>query len=435
MEKALLVRMLMGPDTSFGPYTWTTCERIWREGRFLRLEELIPNPRAKNIFAMIRRYGTVSKAELVQESGMTVSTLTRALDELCTRRLIEEVGYGESTGGRRPVLYRINPDYGRILGLDISRTAVKLLLCDMQLNPLADRTWAMDETMTPLKLVRTVTDAVDQIKRSPEATGHPILGMGIGAVGPLDRVRGVIEKPRYFPAQGWENVNICELFEEKLGLPVLLDNGVNNALLGEYWAHGADEHNHQLYVHVGVGLRSAMMSDRKLVYGAVDMEGALGQMVIETDGRPAREPGGNYGALESYATTDALERQARAALKLGRQSIMTEMCEDLEQLRFRTIVQALNKGDELARELILQAASYFGTGLANLLNILHPEKVILGGPLIVSNDLFFTTATEIAKQKTYYYPKYQVEFTKSKLGSDAVCIGSAVLVLDRMGNT
>jgi predicted NBD/HSP70 family sugar kinase len=83
----------------------------------------------------------------------------------------------------------------------------------------------------------------------------------------------------------------------------------------------------------------------------------------------------------------------------------------------------------------MQAASYFGTGLANLLNILHPERVILGGPLIVSNDLFFECAIEVARKKTYYYPKYQVKFTKSRLGADAVCIGAAVQVLNRMENT
>lgn len=401
----------------------------------MRLEERIPNPKAKQIFAAIRRHGTVSKAELIKESGMTVSTLSRVLDDLIARGLIEEVGYGASTGGRRPILYRINPDYGRIFGLDISRTAVRLLLCDMLLNTVSSRTWPMDEAMTPDKLVREVSAAVLKMIRMHQLEKEQVLGMGIGAVGPLDRVHGRIEKPQYFPAPGWENVSIGQMFHERLDLPILLDNGANYALLGEYWAHGKDEYSHQLYIHVGVGLRSAMMSDRKLVYGAVDMEGALGQMVIEVDGRPAREPGGNYGALESYATTYALEKEARMALKLGRESVMNKLCPDPDQLKFHMIILALEQGDSLAKELIMQAASYFGTGLANLLNILHPERVILGGPLIVSNDLFFECAIEVARKKTYYYPKYQVKFTKSRLGADAVCIGAAVQVLNRMENT
>lgn len=407
---------------------------LWQvEGSNMLLQNLIPNPKAKTVFERIRWHGTVSKAKLAEETGMTVSTLTRVLDELNGAGLVQEVGFGQSTGGRRPILYRIHLDYAYVFGLEISRTAARLLLCDMELNRVDSRDWKMDESMTPSALIEEVSVAVRSLLEGDGRSARRILGMGIGAVGPLDRERGVIENPRYFPAPGWENVPICEELSERLGgIPVLLDNGVNNALLGEYWAGGVHDYEHQLYVHVGVGLRSAMMSGRNVVYGAVDMEGAVGQMVIQYDGLPHREPDGNYGALESYVSLYALEREARSRLKLGRQSVMREWVRDFDEIRFSHLVRAVKEEDPLAKEIFLQAAGYFGTGLANLLNILHPEKVILGGPLIASNDLFFAAATEVALKKTYYYPKYQVEFSRGRLGEVAVATGSAALLLNRL---
>jgi predicted NBD/HSP70 family sugar kinase len=80
-------------------------------------------------------------------------------------------------------------------------------------------------------------------------------------------------------------------------------------------------------------------------------------------------------------------------------------------------------------EIVTEAATYFGIGLANLLNILHPEKVILGGPLLAGSELFFQVATQVAIRKTYYYPSYQVVFSKGNLGEEALAIGAAVMVM------
>jgi predicted NBD/HSP70 family sugar kinase len=168
----------------------------------------------------------------------------------------------------------------------------------------------------------------------------------------------------------------------------------------------------------------------KLVYGAVDMEGAIGQMIVQTDG-PRLSQGGNYGALEAYASIHALERQAAGQLKLGRDSVLTGLCEP-DKVQYTQLLQALERRDPLVVELFTQAASYFGVGLANLLNVLHPEKVVLGGPLIASDPLFFQTCTRIAVQNAYYYPTYQVLFSRGALGDEALVTGAAVMVAQAM---
>lgn len=398
----------------------------------MTLTERMTSPKAKQIYSLIRRQGTVSKLDLLQQSGLTVSTLTRILDELVAQKLILEVGFGESTGGRRPILYETNGYYGYVFGLDISRFYSRIVLCDMHLNKLDSRSWSMTPNMTPQVAIELFVRAVADLMSRHGINQADVLGIGIGAVGPVDRQRGVIVEPLYFPAPGWENVEICRILEEQLGFPATLDNGANAAILGEYWADSGQQNAHLLYVHAGVGLRSAMMSGGQLVYGAFDMEGSVGQMIIQTDGLPHREKQGNYGCLESYASIYALEQKAQSRLKQGRTSRLLELAGDAEQVGFPHLVQALQENDSLTVELFTQTAAYLGIGLANLLNVLHPEKVVLGGPLVSSHELVFRVATEVALKNAYYYPAYQVQFTTGKLGEDALAAGAAALVINRM---
>jgi predicted NBD/HSP70 family sugar kinase len=394
-----------------------------------RITERIPNRKAKDIYELIRRQGTVSKVDLLDDSGMTVSTLTRLLEELTQQGVILESGFGASTGGRRPILYQINSAYAYVFGLEISRTLSKLVLTDLELNKLDDRSWTMTVDMTPDVLIALIVDEIEQMMLRHSLSMDKVLGLGIGAVGPVERMSGVILEPLYFPAPGWRHVDICDQLASKLGIPVLLDNGANTAIVAESWASRTQSYKHLLYIHAGIGIRSSMFSEGKVIYGAVDMEGSVGQMIIQTDGIPHRNEAGNYGALESYASIYAIEEAARSRLKQGRATILRELVDHPDRLTFTHILAALKKNDPLVVEIVKEAATYFGIGLANLLNILHPEKVILGGPLLSGAELFFQVATQVAVRKTYYFPTYQVVFSKGSLGEEALAMGAAVMVM------
>ncbi|PUA35711.1 sugar kinase [Paenibacillus elgii] len=395
------------------------------------IQQRIAGRKHKEIFEQIRKQGTVSKIDLLEKSGLTGSTLTRTLEELTAQGVIAEAGFGESTGGRRPILYTVNSDYAYVFGLDISRMYSKLILFDLQLNKLDSKRWVMTEDVTPEVLLEEIVAECRAMLERRSLSGDKVLGMGIGAVGPLDRASGMLLEPLHFAASGWKNVSVTGFLESRLGFTVLLDNGANTALIGESWSDRERDYRHLLYVHVGVGLRSAMMTNGQVVYGAVDMEGSIGQMIIQTDG-PRLWNHGNFGALESYASIHALEQQAQARLKQGRDSLLLRLEPDPEKIGFAHLQQALQAGDPLTVELFTQAATYFGIGLSNLLNILHPEKVILGGALIGGHAGFFHTATRVAIQRTYYYPKYQVVFSQGTLGEEALATGAALLVVNKL---
>ncbi|MFD2671307.1 ROK family protein [Marinicrinis sediminis] len=398
----------------------------------IRIEERIANKKAKEIYEILRKQHIVSKQQLLEQSTLTVSTLTRVLEDLHSSGWIEEVGFGDSTGGRRPILYQRTAKQCYAFGLDISRIHTKLVLCDLHYTKYDTQTWAVTTDTSPDILIREVVGRIKVMMEKHQLSHDQILGLGIGGVGPVDRHQGIMMNPIYFPAEGWEHVAITEALEEQLAFPVLLDNGANTALLAEYWCDRESRLDHMLYVHVGTGLRSSVISEGKIVYGAVDMEGAVGQMIIQTDGPPPRDPKGNYGCLDSYVSVYAIEQQARARLKQGRTSVLSQWVKRPEQVQFAHLLQALQKNDEMTKEIFVQAAVYLGIGLANLIHILHPERIILGGPLGNSSTLFFETAVESAKRHCYDHPDYQVDFTRGLLGEEALATGAAILVMNRL---
>nr|WP_245368536.1 ROK family protein [Paenibacillus silagei] len=395
------------------------------------IHEVIANPKAREIYFTVRKHGTVSKQTLLDESGLTISTLTRILDELLSQELLVEVGFGESTGGRRPTLYETNPSYAYLLGLEISRTHAKLVLTDFHLRLLGEHTWSMDAGLTPELLMESLHRQGLQMLDAASVQLSRVAGLGIGAVGPLDRTAGVILNPARFPAEGWSQVHIKEQLEQRLGVPVYLDNGANTALLGEYWAGSNRMHQHLLYLHAGIGLRSAIMNDGRLLYGMTDTEGAVGQMIIDLPGVPPQIPGGNAGAWESYVSVRTLEGQAREAWRLDSSTSLRALAEHAEALEFVHLLEALRERDPVMVRLFDEMAVACGIGLANLINILHPEEVILGGPLFLAAD-FYETATRIALERTYYRGQYNVRFTRSSLGERAVATGACALVLHQL---
>jgi len=379
----------------------------------------------KLIFDYIAAKETVSKSELLQTFALTSSSLTRLLEEMLAERIIEASGFGSSTGGRKPILYRVNAGFRYMIGLEISRISSSVALYDLQMNLLAHTRWKMDAQMTPAVLLERAAHWIEEALLQHRIDPSLVIGIGIGAVGPLDQSNGIILTPLHFPAEGWQHVSICEWIKRRLGIPALLDNGANTALIGEHDALRGEQMKHMLYVHAGVGLRSAMMADGQIVRGAFDLEGSFGQMIIQTDG-PRLQEDGNYGALEAFASIQALEKQVRTQVKMGRDTLLHTY--EPETIHFDLLTYAMAAGDRLVREHFMQAATYLGIGVANLINVLHPERVILGGPLIHADSAIYDTIMHVAKKNIYYAPAYQPTFSPGVLGEDAVAAGAAVMV-------
>ncbi len=229
----------------------------------------------------------------------------------------------------------------------------------------------------------------DTLAGDPEGQ---VLGVGIGAPGPLDRAAGVV---LLTPNLGWVDMPLRDRVGGPLGLDAALDNDANCAVLGEWWRGAAQGTRHAIGVTLGTGVGGGIIVDGRLYHGASDVAGEVGHITIDANGR--RCACGNEGCLEAYASGPAIARRAVEALRAGAESTLTAL--DPAAITAQQVYQAAAEGDPTARDVVRDTARYLGAGVANLLNIFNPEVVVVcGGVTLAGDGLFGPLRQEVARR-------------------------------------
>lgn len=395
-------------------------------------ELLINNPNkiqqnAKEVYGFIRAQEPVSRAELEIITGYKPTTLVRTLSYLMEARLIHGSDVGESTGGRKPALYRINPAAGYIVGVDISRTYCKVALMDLECKVLRSSTFGMYAENTQTATLGRVCSLIGELSSGVDR--RSILGIGVGTVGPLKRETGIIRSPGRFPTSDWENGYIKKELERVTGLLTLVENGASAAAFGEYKKGSAKNYNSIAYIISGAGLRLGTISNGKIARNNIINENGIGHVVVDIFGETCSC--GNKGCLEAYTAIPAIMKSFINELKQGKYSIALEKVDfDLKAINIDVFCEAVKKGDKLALEVVEKATAYFAVGLSNLINILNPELIILGGPLIKKCELFYKMTTSIVEERIRGTLPYVPNFSMGELEEEAVVVGCGNIILD-----
>ncbi|MET3293190.1 UNVERIFIED_CONTAM: putative NBD/HSP70 family sugar kinase [Brevibacillus sp. OAP136] len=382
----------------------------------------------KYLYRLIHKHGPVSKSALIELAGMKPSTCARLIEELLAQGLIMESGLGESSGGRKPLMYAIRPDVSYVIGVDVSRLHIRLLLMDLSLAVVGEAKLPLDQDSTPDVAIAFIEEQIERLLAQHQLDVSRVLGIGVGAVGPLDREQGVMTGPLQFPGPNWRDVPIAARLRERFSMPVLLDNGANTAVLGEYWSGLWKEVDSVVYNLTGIGIRCGVLANGQVVRGPVDMEGTYGHMVVDIHGRKCSC--GQFGCLEAYSTLPAIRDEVIRHLKRGKPSLIAARVADDEEIELADIAWAVANRDSLCCEVVKDAAYHYGIGLSNMMYLIHPEVIILGGALVTEMDLFYEVATQTALQRASIVPGYQVRFSRGTLGEHAVAVGAGCMVMN-----
>jgi len=228
-----------------------------------------------------------------------------------------------------------------------------------------------------------------------EIPGAEILGVGVGAPGPLDTKRGIV---LLTPNLGWVNLPLRQIIHDRLGLPATLDNDANCAVLGEWWVGAARGARHAIGITIGTGIGGGLILDGKLYHGASDVAGEIGHTTIDTEGRRCKC--GNYGCLEAYASGPNIALRAVEEIEAGAVSRLPSLVGgDLSKVTAQTVYQAAQDGDDLALEVVNDTARFLGVGIGNLLNVFNPEAVVVcGGVTLAGDHLFVPLRREVARR-------------------------------------
>lgn len=270
------------------------------------------------------------------------------------------------------------------------------------------------------RIARCVIEAVDEC----DLTLKQVKGVGIGAPGAVDPETGRVI---FAPNLGWEDVALEKELKKQLDVPVFLENDCNVCTLGVYEEELKSKPRHVIGIFLGTGIGGGLILHGELFSGFNHTAGELGHMVIDVNGPKCAC--GNKGCFEVFAGRGALFRKIQAAVKDGQKTLLTDMLgPDLKDLRSGDLRKAMRRGDKFVEKIVEEAAEYTGIAVANLINLINPEVVVLGGGLIEQlADEMMPIITKRAKANVMPGTGKGIEIIASKLGDNAGITGAAVL--------
>ena len=251
------------------------------------------------------------------------------------------------------------------------------------------------------RIVAMIAEVMSDVVAAHGAKPQHFLGVGVGAPGPLDREHGIVVVA---PNLGWHNFPLRQEISDRIHLPVALDNDANCATMGEWWCGAAQGARNVVGITIGTGIGGGIILDGQLYHGSSDVAGEIGHTTIDANGRHCRC--GNYGCLEAYASGPAIALRAREALERDggpdETSILRSMVSgNLDELTAALVYEAANQGDGVALEVVRDTARFLGTGIANLLNILNPDVVVLAGGVTQAGERLFEPLRAEARRRAF----------------------------------
>lgn len=385
----------------------------------------------RRVLQVIYERGQVTRNELTEIIGLSITSVTKFVSSLISDGVVVESGALESTGGRKTTLLSINPEFAYILGVDIGGFAAKLAIV------------RMDGSIVEEWFIRAKSASVPVIPLAPAELTERIAGIFeryskdrflaicAGISGMVNHEQGrVIFCPNI---GGWDNVLLGDLLYEKFGLPVFVDTSARCMALGEMQYGAGRGVGNQILVSLGnYDIASALIIDSKLYRGSSGFAGEIGH-VMSSD-RGERCTCGNYDCLELSATMFMIMAQINGKLSNYRGfSPLRQLLPDpytVTDLTPKVIMQAIEEGDKLCYETVTTAGLNTGIALANLLNVLNPGLVVLGGSVIEFFPVIVDTIRNTIRERVLVTVQQNLDVRAAEMDWHGAVVGSAVLAME-----
>jgi len=317
--------------------------------------------------------GPLSRHELSSLTGLSAATVSNVTGELIEERLIVEAGLIDSDGGRPRVLLRVDPHYGHVIGIDVGETGVKVELFDLAMTALATVDHPLPSVRPdPATVVAQLASGLREVIAQTGVDEASIIGVGIGVPGAVEQGAAGADLVRvHAPTIGWDAVPFGRLLRDAgITLPLYFENGAKTQGQAEMWFGAGRGCGHAVIALLGSGVGAAVITDGNTYRGATSSAGEWGHTTIAYGGRACRC--GAKGCLEAYVGAESIldrYRQARGGRAVSGAD---------EHASLDALIAAAGRSKTAAR-VLQETAGYLGAGIANLINLFNPERIVLGG--------------------------------------------------------
>jgi predicted NBD/HSP70 family sugar kinase len=329
----------------------------------------------------VREREPISRAEIARETELQRSTISAIVEDLTAEGLVEEVGEGESTGGRRPTLLRLRAKEVISIGVAITPTVTTVATSD-----LAGRIVAQKQFPTDPDPEKTLHDVIAQVQEFSRKNKGSIEAVGVSLPGLVDPATGTAV---FVPFFKWRDIPISGMISDAVGLPVIIDNDANAVALAELWFGRPEvcDARDFILVLVAEGVGTGIIFDGQVYRGQRGAAGEFGHMIIGTQA-PVACSCGKYDCWEAFSSERAAVARYLDSAGAGKR----------RSFSFQELVDEALAGGVSARDALIETAHYLGVGISNLVVGFSPEAVVVGGEIVRAWSLVESALTETIEQ-------------------------------------
>ncbi len=279
----------------------------------------------------------------------------------------------------------------------------------------------------PEKSAIQIIDIVKNLERYAHAENGEIGAVGIAVPGVVFHEKGLVWAPNI---PGWDHLPLKSRLEENIQLPLVLDSDRSAYVLGEQWCGAARGKKDAVYLAVGTGIGAGILMDGRLCRGCDDIAGAVGWFALNAE---FRDEYAARGCFETEASGPSVARRAASLIESGESSVLEEMAEgQMDKITAEKVVQAAQKGDSVAQKALDTTVQYLAMGIANIVSILNPEVIVLGGGLFQAGEILLDPVRRDFKKWAQPLAAQKVRLELSHLGEDAGLYGAGKLAWNKI---
>ncbi len=357
------------------------------------------------VLKVIENNGPISRAAIGKIIGLTPPTISAIVRDLINRGIVSEIGKGDSSGGKKPILIQINSESAYIIAVDLgSENGIRVALMDLSCDIVKEKSYHEKDPFTIQNLKNTLSIIINDFLEEIEIPLKKILNICIGVPGIIDYNEMKITAAPYL---NWE-ISINDLSLSEPDIPVILENDVNLMALGEKAKGIAQEFDNFVFVGERTGIGAGIIINGKLHQGANNAVGEIGYLLVDPEYAPKNSK--DFGCLEKLASSRVIIEKARK--RIGK------------QVKIMEIFKLAAEGDSVAAGIIKETLKFLAYGIGNISCVLNPELVVIGGGISILPSIFLEEIKTALQNIVPFVPR--IEF--SKLREDSVLIGAAVKV-------
>lgn len=383
------------------------------------------------IFNYLRENGSISRAKISRDLKISAPAVSRVIDKLIKDGYVVETEKMITKGGKRPTLLKINQDKGYVIGIDLGKEKFKLALTNFNgetVKKYQGFKISNDKNIAE-KMVSEIKKFLNKYSQEKKLKQHKVKAICVGVPADIDTDSGeIISAPLY---GNWKELNLKKILRSEFNIPVYIENDVNLSTLGEKHYGEGKEFTDVVFVEISNGIGAGIIIDNHLHRGFHGSAGEVGFTIVNASNLGFKIK--NKGFLEKFASVESIKKKAIREIKEGGETKIADMVEkDIEKIEASIVCEAAISGDKLANSIICEMVSFLSIGIINLILIINPQIIVLGGDICSLPEARRLFIEPIIEKINSSIPFKIPEIKLSSLNEDAGIIGASFLATESL---